>query len=83
MAPASATSTIPPKATDSKSFINAEGQRQDFVIPPTQFKEMSPEQHLAALAKILADHGLPPKPPRPVRGILTEHLQLLLLLQLS
>jgi len=83
MTPASATGTIPPKATDAKSFINAEGQRQNFVIPPTQRKEMSPEEHLAALAKILADHGLPPKPPRSVRGILAEHLQLLLLLRLS
>ena len=38
MAPASATGTIPPKATDSKSFINTEGQRQNSVTPPTQYK---------------------------------------------
>ena len=60
-----ATGSITPKTSDPKSFINAEGQRQNFVVPPAQYKEMSPEECLAALAKIRAHCGLPPKPLRP------------------
>ena len=63
-APASTTGTIP-KTADSKTFSNEEGQRQNFVIPPTQYKVMSPEERLTALAKIWADCGLPPKAPGP------------------
>jgi hypothetical protein len=52
-----------PKPLDStKTFINHAGERQSYVIPPDQYKAMSPEERLTALAKIRADKALPPKP---------------------
>lgn len=48
---------------DSKTFIKKAGQHQNFVIPPAEHKAMSPKEHLAALVKIQADRGLPPKVP--------------------
>ena len=53
MAPAyDATGGTPPKTTNPKSVINTEGQRQIFVIPPAQYKEMSQQECPASLAKI-------------------------------
>jgi hypothetical protein len=65
--PGSGTDIKPSPAADSNTFINAEGQRQNFVIPPAKYKAMTPEERLTALAKIRSDKGLPPKSPREPR----------------
>jgi hypothetical protein len=46
---------------DKTTFIGKDGDRHSFVIPPDQWKVMTPIQRTTALAKIRADKGLPPK----------------------
>ena len=46
---------------DKTTFLGKDGQRQSFVIPPDKWKAMNATERLAALAKIRADKGLPPK----------------------
>jgi hypothetical protein len=56
------------------TFIGQDGERHSYDIPSEKWKTMSPAEHTAALAKIQADKGLPPKPichPNP-----TEHKHL-------
>ena len=46
---------------DNSTFLGKDGERHSFVIPPDQWKAMTPPERIAALAKIRADKGLPPK----------------------
>jgi hypothetical protein len=55
------TGTTKSKTTTSSTFVGGDGQRHSFVIPPEQYKAMTSDERLAALAKIRADKGLPPK----------------------
>jgi hypothetical protein len=47
---------------EKSTFIGQDGERHSYAIPPEKWKIMSPTERLAALAKIRADRGLPPKP---------------------
>jgi hypothetical protein len=53
--------------SDSKTFVGCDGQRHSFAIPPDQYWAMNPKERLAALAKIRAAKGLPPKIVHPLR----------------
>jgi hypothetical protein len=46
---------------DASSFVGRDGERHSYVTPPEKWKAMTPTKRLAALAKIRADKGLPPK----------------------
>ena len=46
---------------DNSTFLGKDGERHSFVIPPDQWKAMTPPERIAALTKIRADKGLPPK----------------------
>ena len=46
---------------DNSIFIGKDGERHSFVIPPEKWRSMTPPARTAALAKIRADKGLPPK----------------------
>jgi hypothetical protein len=46
---------------DKTAFIGKDGERHSFVIPPHEWSAVTPIQRAAALAKIRADKGLPPK----------------------
>ena len=46
---------------DNSTVLGKDGERHSFVIPPDQWKAMTPPERIAALTKIRADKGLPPK----------------------
>jgi hypothetical protein len=57
--------TRPPKATaaakESKGFIGKDGKKHSFLIPPEDYKKMTPAERTAALIKACIAQGLPPK----------------------
>jgi hypothetical protein len=43
------------------AFVGKDGERHSYVMPPEKWIKMTPPKRTAALAKIRADKGLPPK----------------------